>query len=88
MHGRLACTCACGVPAVKLWEHQFVPTSRPLFRHAQVCERTAADKKGGHLCQRKADGGWGLQSEEGWAAPCLSSGAHTPMRTKACPACA
>ena len=22
----------------------------------QVCERTAADKKGGHLCKRKADG--------------------------------
>jgi len=24
--------------------------------HMQVCERTPADKKGGHLCKRKSDG--------------------------------
>ena len=33
-------------------------TSRPrtALPPTQVCERTAADKKGGHLCRRKSDG--------------------------------
>ena len=28
----------------------------PHLTSLQVCERTAADKKGGHLCRRKQDG--------------------------------
>lgn len=32
------------------------PTLVPAHTRVQVCERTAADKKGGHLARRKSDG--------------------------------
>lgn len=32
------------------------PRPCPFSLPCQVCERTAADKKGGHLCRRKSDG--------------------------------
>ncbi|KAG1675771.1 hypothetical protein FOA52_012427 [Chlamydomonas sp. UWO 241] len=34
--------------------HYFVTSGAPFMM--EVCERTGADKKGGHLCRRKADG--------------------------------
>ena len=46
----LRCTAVPGYNFISSWMQPRWPG--PL----QVCERTAADKKGGHLCVRKADG--------------------------------
>ncbi len=56
---RMAVTCACGAATELLACIPYQPAMRiniPLPLAPQVCERTAADKKGGHLCVRRSDG--------------------------------